>query len=64
MPRPGPRRQQVQVRLAADLIAEIDRLAEQRGVNRSEMIRGIIDAYVTERSTEAAPRSRRVPSAS
>jgi metal-responsive CopG/Arc/MetJ family transcriptional regulator len=50
MPRPGPRRQQVQVRLAADLIAEIDRLAEQRGVNRSEMIRGIIDAYVTERA--------------
>jgi metal-responsive CopG/Arc/MetJ family transcriptional regulator len=46
MPRPGPPRQPVQVRLTAELIAAIDRLAEQRGVTRSEMIRGIIDAYV------------------
>jgi metal-responsive CopG/Arc/MetJ family transcriptional regulator len=64
MPRPGPRRQQVQVRLTAALIAEIDRLAAERDVNRSEMIRGIIDAYITERLAEAVPRSRRVPSAS
>jgi metal-responsive CopG/Arc/MetJ family transcriptional regulator len=43
MPRPGPRRPQVAVRLADDVIAQVDRRsgAEAAG-GRSEMIRRLI----------------------
>lgn len=39
MPRPGPRRPYVAVRLSAEGLAHIDAEAERRGLNRSEMMR-------------------------
>lgn len=39
MPRPGPRRAMVGVRLSAEGIAAVDAMADKRGVTRSEMIR-------------------------
>lgn len=42
MPRPGPRRPLVALRLGNEVTATVDRLAEQDGVNRSEMIRKLI----------------------
>ena len=42
MPRPGPRRPQIAVRLAEEEVARIDHLAEQADVNRSEMIRRLL----------------------
>jgi hypothetical protein len=42
LPRPGPRRPLVAVRLATEEITAVDALAEQRGVNRSDVIRDAI----------------------
>lgn len=42
MPRPGPRRPLVCVRMSEDDIALIDAYAEREGVNRSEMIRRLV----------------------
>lgn len=39
MPRPGPRRHLVALRLGDEVTATIDQRAEEEGVNRSEMIR-------------------------
>lgn len=39
MPRPGPRRPQVAVRLSEAGIARVDERAAKRGVSRSEMLR-------------------------
>lgn len=39
MPRPGPRRPLVAIRLSDQGIAHVDQRAEAEGVNRSEMIR-------------------------
>lgn len=49
MPRSGPRRVIVGVRLKADAIAYIDTLAEAQGVNRSEMIRLLLAEAVAAR---------------
>jgi Ribbon-helix-helix protein, copG family len=46
VPRPGPRRPLVAVRLSNNGIKNIDHLAEARGVTRSEMIRVML-AYAT-----------------
>ncbi len=42
MPRPGPRRPPVVVRLSPAGIAKVDELAAEAGVNRSEMIRRLL----------------------
>lgn len=42
MPRPGPRRPLICIRLGEAETAEIDELAESAGVNRSEMIRRLL----------------------
>jgi len=42
MPRPGPRRPLVAIRLSDEGIAHVDKLAEEQGVNRSEMIRRMV----------------------
>lgn len=42
MPRPGPRRPLVAIRLSDHGIQNIDHLAAKRGVNRSEMIRTML----------------------
>lgn len=56
MPRPGPRRPLVAVRISDEGIAEIDELAGARGVKRSEQIRLMI-AYAAERMpTDWQPR--------
>jgi metal-responsive CopG/Arc/MetJ family transcriptional regulator len=49
MPRPGPRRPLVNVRLTEEGIAYIDQLAATEGVNRSEMIRTLLAEAVTAR---------------
>jgi metal-responsive CopG/Arc/MetJ family transcriptional regulator len=42
MPRPGPRRPLVAIRLSENGIDNIDYLAQARGVTRSEMIRTML----------------------
>jgi metal-responsive CopG/Arc/MetJ family transcriptional regulator len=49
MPRPGPRRPLVALRLGEEDLAEVDKLAAQSGVNRSEMIRRLIAEAITVR---------------
>jgi len=49
MPRPGPRRPIVAVRLSEQGIAAVDKLAETEGVNRSEMIRRLLSEAVAAR---------------
>lgn len=60
MPRTGPRRPTVTIRLSAEGIAAIDRLALAEGLtirdgepNRSEMIRRLLSEAVTARSKGA-----------
>lgn len=48
MPRPGPRRPLVGLKLSQDGIAWIDQLAAERGENRSETMRAML-AYATAR---------------
>lgn len=43
MPRPGPRRPVIALRLGAEGLALVDERAEREGVNRSEMIRRMVD---------------------
>lgn len=52
MPRPGPRRQQVAVRLSAEQIAALDAEAERQGVDRSEVVRQAVDTFQGERRIE------------
>lgn len=47
MPRPGPRRPNIGVRLSDEELARIDKLAERAGRNRSEQIRTML-AYAQE----------------
>ncbi len=47
MPRPGPRRPLVAIRLSDEGIAHIDQRAEKQGVNRSEMVRRML-AYAAQ----------------
>lgn len=49
MPRPGPRRPIVAVRLSEAGIQQVDALAEAEGVNRSEMIRLLLTEAVAAR---------------
>ncbi len=42
MPRPGPRRPLVALRLSEDGVKRIDARASEAGVNRSEMIRAML----------------------
>lgn len=52
MPRPGPRKDLVFVRLAPATVAELQRLADAEGITRSEMIRQLLtDALAARRST-------------
>jgi metal-responsive CopG/Arc/MetJ family transcriptional regulator len=46
LPRPGPRRPLVAVRLTTEEITAVDHLAEQRGVSRSDVIRDAIQREV------------------
>ena len=46
MPRPGPRRPQVAIRLSEAGVEHIDQRAAEQGVNRSEMIRRML-AYAS-----------------
>ena len=46
MPRPGPRRPLVAIRLSKQGIDHIDQRAAEQGVNRSEMIRRML-AYAS-----------------
>jgi hypothetical protein len=43
MPRPGPRRPAIALRLSDEVTAQVDELAEARGLNRSGAIRLLID---------------------
>jgi hypothetical protein len=52
MPRPGPRRPYVGVRLSVDGLIYIDRLAAAAGVTRSEMIRQLLDEAAAARETK------------
>lgn len=54
MPRPGPRRPQVAVRLSADGIDALDALAADAGVNRSEMVRCLLAAAVRDATIRRA----------
>jgi metal-responsive CopG/Arc/MetJ family transcriptional regulator len=56
MPRPGPRRPLVAVRLSEQGIAEVDRLAQAQGVNRSEMIRRLLAEALAVRAARALRR--------
>ncbi|HEX5347831.1 MAG TPA: CopG family transcriptional regulator [Pseudonocardiaceae bacterium] len=47
MPRPGPRRPLVAIRLSDEGRDHIDKLAAERGANRSEMIRVML-AYASQ----------------
>lgn len=47
MPRPGPRRPYVALRLDAEGLARIDAEAERRGLNRSETMRLMLDYALT-----------------
>ena len=47
-PRPGPRRPQVAIRVSEAGIKEIDDLADQAGVTRSEMARRLLSAAVSD----------------
>jgi metal-responsive CopG/Arc/MetJ family transcriptional regulator len=49
MPRTGPRRPLVALKLGDEWIAVIDRLGEQEGVNRSEMIRRLLGEAIAAR---------------
>lgn len=49
MPRPGPRRTMVGVKLSEEGIAYIDELAAAEKVNRSEMIRRLLAEAVAAR---------------
>jgi predicted transcriptional regulator len=46
MPRPGPRRRQVAVRLSAEQVAALDAEAERQDVDRSEVVRQAIDKFL------------------
>lgn len=46
MPRTGPRRQNVAVRMSAEQISALDAEAERQGVDRSEIVRRAVDAYL------------------
>ncbi len=46
MPRPGPRRQFVGARMSDEQIRALDAIAEREGVDRSEIVRRAVDAYV------------------
>ena len=47
MPRPGPRRTALAVKVNADALTEIDRLAAGQGISRSAWVRGAIhDALI------------------
>jgi len=59
MPRPGPRRPLVAIRLSAEGIAHIDGLAAKAGVTRSEMIRTLLTEAVAARQMPT-PRARPV----
>lgn len=43
MPRPGPRRPVVALRLGDEVTARVDERAEVEGVNRSELVRLLIE---------------------
>lgn len=49
MPRPGPRRVMIGVKLYPEAIAYIDKLAEAEGVTRSEMVRRLLAEAVSSR---------------
>jgi metal-responsive CopG/Arc/MetJ family transcriptional regulator len=53
MPRPGPRRPQVAIRLSEEKIAEIDAFAEAEKANRSEIIRRLVDEALAAREAVA-----------
>lgn len=57
MPRTGPRRPLVAIRLSEEGIAYIDQLAEQEGVNRSEMIRILLKEAIGHRAASALRKS-------
>lgn len=64
MPRPGPRRQPVQVKLSDEAIDELDRRREKFGRNRSEQVRVMLrfsaehmpDDYAPDRAEDFATR--------
>ena len=49
MPRTGPRRVMIGVKLLPTAIAYIDELAKAEGVNRSEMVRRLLSEAVAAR---------------
>ena len=49
MPRPGPRRPLVALRISTEGLAYIDQLAAGEGINRSEMIRRLLAEAVAAR---------------
>lgn len=48
MPRPGPRRDLVCVRMSAEQIAALNEIAAREGTGTSEIVRRAVDAYVDE----------------
>lgn len=54
MPRPGPRRPLVAVRLSDEEIAAVDAIAEARGVTRSDVIRDAVRDAIQKERRDAA----------
>jgi len=63
MPRPGPVRPSVTLRLDADTIAFLDAIAKRDGTTRSELIRRLIERQTsrTIRRSDLDPRQDREP---
>jgi metal-responsive CopG/Arc/MetJ family transcriptional regulator len=53
MPRPGPRRPLVALRLSEGDLEVVDRIAEAEGVSRSEMIRRLLDEAIKARASRS-----------
>ncbi|MGH3942493.1 MAG: hypothetical protein ACRDTG_28495 [Pseudonocardiaceae bacterium] len=59
MPRPGPRRQAIAIRLSAEGLAVVKDLAEREtGGNLSEMCRKLLSEAVAARQTQPPSRKR------
>ena len=50
----------VQINISAQLLAEIDKLAHERQINRSQFIRNVVQLYIMEREPEGLREKLRI----
>lgn len=43
MPRPGPRRPNIGIRMGDDLVARLDQVADKHGISRSDVVRMMLE---------------------